>query len=111
MRPDLRRARMLHEYISWVKADRARAVYGVPLAGGPGHFLGVSFARATGIELAAVPYRGDGPLSIDLMGGQIPASVNVLSDVIQPHQAGRVRILAITGSQRSPIAPDVPTFE
>ena len=103
-------AKTLHEYIAWAKGNRAKATYGVPLAGGPGHFFGVMLAQATGVDLAAVPYKGGAPLAIDLMGGQIPASVNVLSDVIQQHQAGKVRILAISGPQRSPIAPDIATF-
>jgi tripartite-type tricarboxylate transporter receptor subunit TctC len=50
------------------------------------------------------------PLAIELMGGQIPASVNVLSGVIQLHQAGKVRILATSGNERSEAAPDIPTF-
>lgn len=103
-------ARTLHEYIAWAKASRANANYGVPLAGGPGHFLGVLLAQATGAELAAVPYKGGAPLATDLMGGQIPASVNVLSEIIQLHQAGKVRILATSGNERSRAAPDIPTF-
>jgi tripartite-type tricarboxylate transporter receptor subunit TctC len=104
-------AKTLQEYIGWAKANRAKATYGVPLAGGPAHFFGVLLAQATGAELAAVPYKGGGPLAIDVMGGQIPASVNVLSEVIQQHQAGKVRILAISGTRRSQAAPDIPTFQ
>ena len=103
-------ARTLREYIAWAKENRANATYGVPLAGGPGHFFGVLLARATGADLAVVPYKGGGPLAIDLMGGQIPASVNVLSEVIELHRAGKVRILATSGMERSKIAPDIPTF-
>jgi tripartite-type tricarboxylate transporter receptor subunit TctC len=103
-------AKTLEEYIAWAKKNRTKAVYGVPLAGGPGHFFGVLLAQATGAELSAVPYKGSGPLAIDVMAGQIPASVNVLSEVIQHHQAGKVRVVAISGTQRSPAAPDVPTF-
>lgn len=103
-------AKTLHEYIAWAKANRANAAYGVPLTGGPGHFFGVMLAQATGAELAAVAYKGGGPLAIDLMGGQIPASVNVLSEVLELHRAGRVRILATSGIERSQAAPDIPTF-
>ena len=103
-------AKTLEEYIAWAKANRAKATYGVPLAGGPGHFFGVMLAQATGVDLAAVPYKGGAPLAIDLMGGQIPAGINVLSDVIDQHQSGKVRILAISGAKRSPVAPDIPTF-
>lgn len=103
-------AKTLEEYIAWAKANRAKATYGVPLAGGPGHFFGVMLAQAAGVDLAAVPYKGGAPLAIDLVGGQIPAGINELSAVIKQHQSGKVRILAISGSERSPVAPDIPTF-
>ena len=95
-------AKTLEEYIAWAKANRAKATYGVPLAGGPNHFFGVMLAQATGVDLAAVPYKGGAPLAIDLMGGQIPAGINVLSDVIKQHQSGKVRVLAISGLSARP---------
>jgi len=103
-------AKTLEEYIVWAKANRAKATYGVPAAGGLAHFFGVMLAQATGLDLAAVPYKGGGPLAIDLMGGQIPAGTILFSDIIKQHQSGKVRILAISGSERSPVAPEVPTF-
>ncbi len=104
-------AKTLHEYIAWVRANPAKATYGVPLAGGPTHFFGVMLARATGMDLAVVPYKGSAPLTNDLIGGQIPAGITVLSQVIKHHEAGKVRVLGTTGSQRSPVAPGVPTFK
>jgi tripartite-type tricarboxylate transporter receptor subunit TctC len=103
-------AKTLEEYIAWVKVNRAKATYGVPVAGGLAHFFGVMLAQATGLDLAVVPYKGGGPLAIDLMGGQIPTGFNVLSEVIKQHQSGKVRILAVSGSERSPVAPDIPSF-
>ncbi len=104
-------AKTLHEYIAWARANPAKATYGVPLAGGPTHFFGVMFARATGVDLAVVPYKGSAPLTNDLLGGQVPAGITVLSQLLKHHEAGRLRILGTSGSQRSPIAPDVPTFK
>ena len=46
----------------------------------------------------------------DLIGGQVPAGIMVLSEVLKYHEAGKARILGSSGSQRSPAAPDVPTF-
>ena len=104
-------AKTLPEYIAWVRASPTRATYGVPLAGGPTHFFGVMLARATGVELAAVPYKGSAPFVNDLVGGQVPAGITVLSQLLKLNDAGKVRVLATSGSQRSPVAPDIPTFK
>ena len=104
-------AKTLHEYIAWVRASPERATYGVPLAGGPTHFLGLMLARNTGVDLAVVPYKGSAPLVNDLIGGQIPAGITVLSQLLKHHEAGKLRMLATSGRQRSPMAPNVPTFK
>lgn len=103
-------AATLHEYLDWVRANPAKATYGVPLAGGPTHFFGVMLARAAGVDLTAVPYKGSAAFVNDLLGGQVAAGITVLSQLIQHHRAGKVRLLATSGSKRSPLAPDVPTF-
>jgi len=87
-----------------------RATYGVPIAGGPTHFFGVMLARSSGVPLAAVPYQGAAPLTNDLIGGQVPAAVTALSQVLKHHRAGQLRVLATSGARRSPLAPDLPTF-
>jgi tripartite-type tricarboxylate transporter receptor subunit TctC len=104
-------ARTLHEYIAWVRANPPKATYGVPLAGGPTHFFGVMLARAIGVDLAVVPYKGSAPLVNDLLGGQLPAGITALSQVLPFHETGKVRVLATSGAQRSPMTPDVPTFK
>jgi tripartite-type tricarboxylate transporter receptor subunit TctC len=103
-------AKTIHEYIAWVRATPANASYGMPTAGGPPHFFGVMLARATGLDLVPVPYKGGGPLVNDLIGGQVPAAITALSELVKLHESGKLRILANSGSQRSPVAPDVPTF-
>jgi tripartite-type tricarboxylate transporter receptor subunit TctC len=104
-------AKTLAEYIAWARASPANATYGVPLAGGPTHFLGVMLARSARVDLAVVPYKGSAPFVNDLLGGQVPAGITVLSQVLKHHQAGKLRILGTSGSQRSPMSPDVPTFK
>jgi tripartite-type tricarboxylate transporter receptor subunit TctC len=104
-------AKTLHEYIAWVRANPAKATYGTPVVGGPPHFFGVMLARATGLDLAFVPYKGGAPFVNDLVGGQVPAGITVLSELIKHHESGRVRMLASSGALRSPVAPDVPTFK
>ena len=103
-------ASTLREYVDAARTNPAQAVYGVPLAGGPTHFFGVMLARATGIDFTAVPYKGSAPFVNDLLGGQVPAGITVLSQLIRHHEAGRLRLLATSGRARSPLSPDVPTF-
>ena len=103
-------AKTLRDYIAWVRANPTKATYGTPTTGGPPHFLGMMLARATGLDLSYVPYKGGAPLVIDLIGGQLPAGITVLSEMIKHHETGKVRILGSSGMQRSPAAPDVPTF-
>jgi tripartite-type tricarboxylate transporter receptor subunit TctC len=104
-------AKTLDEYVAWARANPGKATYGVPLAGGPTHFFGVMLARTTGVDLAAVPYKGSAPFVNDLLGGQVPAGITVLSQLLKHHEAGKLRVLGTSGSQRSPTAPDVPTFK
>jgi tripartite-type tricarboxylate transporter receptor subunit TctC len=104
-------ARTIHEYIAWARANPANATYGTPTAGAPPHFFGVMLARATGLDLVSVPYKGGGPMVNDLIGGQVPAGITVVSELIKHHESGRVRILATSGATRSPVTPDVPTFK
>ncbi len=103
-------ASTLAEYVAWVKADRRHASFGVPGAGSLPHFFGLMLGRAIGVELEHVAYKGGAPLLNDLVGGQIPAGIDVLSEALPHHRSGKVRILASSGAKRSPIAPDVPTF-
>jgi tripartite-type tricarboxylate transporter receptor subunit TctC len=101
----------LPEHIAWLRQNPTKASYGVPLSGGPGHFLGVMVAQATGVELAFVPYKGSGPLVADLIGGQVPAAIAPVNDLAKHHESRKVLMLASFGSRRSPAAPTVPTFK
>jgi tripartite-type tricarboxylate transporter receptor subunit TctC len=71
--------------------------------------MGASLARSAGIEMTHIPYRGGPPVIHDLLGGQLSASINVLSNTLPHVQAGRLRALATTAPQRSTVLPDVPT--
>jgi tripartite-type tricarboxylate transporter receptor subunit TctC len=100
----------LEEFIQWSRADvAARAKYGIPAAGSTSHFIGALLARETGVPFTVVPYKGGAPLLQDLLGGHIPMAIDPLPNALPHHRAGKVRILAITNSQRSPLASDLPT--
>jgi tripartite-type tricarboxylate transporter receptor subunit TctC len=100
----------LKDLVAWVKADTARAAFGSPAAGALPHFFGILFARAAGLDLRHVAYRGSAATLSDLVAGHIPMVFTTISDLVELHNAGRVRILATSGTERSPFTPDVPTF-
>lgn len=103
-------ARSLKELVAWAKANPGKANFGSPAAGTLPHFLGALFAQRTGLDLRHVGYRGSAAALNDLIGGHVAIVVTTTSDLMEMHKGGRVRVLATSGSQRSPFLPDVPTF-
>ena len=103
-------AKTAAEYVQWLKANPAKTSFGTAGAGGQTHFSGVQFGKATGLDMQVVPYRGNGPLITDLVGGQVPAGVLTAGDILPQQKAGRVKALGVFGAKRSPLLPDVPTF-
>jgi tripartite-type tricarboxylate transporter receptor subunit TctC len=103
-------AHSLKEFVAWVKADAAHAVFGTPSTGDLTHFLGVLFGRAAGLDLRHVAYRGSAAALPDLIAGHIPMVVTVISDLVEMHNAKSIRILASSGRERSQFTPDVPTL-
>lgn len=98
------------DFLLWAKANPKEANYGSPAAGSTPHFIGALLGMNNGVELKHVPYRGSVPGVTDLVGGQIAAMVTPSGDFISNHKAGKLRILATSGSKRSPFIPDVATF-
>lgn len=102
--------RTLTDFVAWAKTNLGKVSFGSPAAGAPPHFVGDAFSRQADLQLTHVPYRGAAPAINDLLGGQVSALVLTLGDLVPHARAGKVRLLAITGPQRSRFAPDVPTF-
>jgi tripartite-type tricarboxylate transporter receptor subunit TctC len=98
------------DFLAWAKANPKDASYGSPAAGSTPHFIGALLGLNNGVELKHVPYRGSVPGITDVVGGQIAAMVTPSGDFISNHKAGKLRILATSGSKRSPFIPDVATF-
>ncbi|WP_438859878.1 Bug family tripartite tricarboxylate transporter substrate binding protein [Achromobacter spanius] len=73
------------------------------------HIAGESLAQRTGAKLLHVPYRGSAPAMTDLIGNQIPLSIDTLVAGLPQIKAGKVRAVALTGGERSSLVPDVPT--
>ena len=98
------------DYLAWAKANPKDASYGSPAAGSTPHFIGALLGINSGVELRHVPYRGSVPGVTDVVGGQLASMVTPSGDFLQYHRAGRLRLLATSGKERSPFSPDVPTF-
>jgi tripartite-type tricarboxylate transporter receptor subunit TctC len=101
----------LKSVLAWMKANPAKASYGTSGAGTVPHFAGLMLSQSAGVPLTHVAYRGGAPAAQDLIGGQIPLMVDTASETLEHHKAGKVRILAVTGEQRSRALPDVPTLK
>ena len=95
---------------AWLKAHPNEANYGVPAAGSVPQFIGVIVGKSVGVPMNSVPYKGGAPMVQDLLAGQIPIAVASMTELIEHHRSGKVRILASSGQVRSKSAPDVPTF-
>jgi len=102
--------RNVPEFLDWCKANPTQANFGSPGAGAVPHFIGVLIGRSAGIELKHVPYRGTQPAILEMIGGQIQAVSGPVGEFIQHVAAGKCRLLATTGAQRSKFAPSVPTL-
>ncbi|NQW93713.1 MAG: twin-arginine translocation pathway signal protein [Polaromonas sp.] len=98
------------DYLAWAKANPKDASYGSPAAGSTPHFLGALLGLNNGVDLKHIPYRGSTPGVVDLMGGQLASMFTPHGDFLANHKAGKLRILATSGKQRSPFAPEIPTF-
>jgi tripartite-type tricarboxylate transporter receptor subunit TctC len=103
-------ATSLAGFVAWAKDQPTPSFYGTGAAGSLAQFLGVLIAQQTGIELKPVHYKGAGPMTVDLAAGHIPAGISSISDLIEMHRAHRIRIIAVSGTQRLAQLPEVPTF-
>lgn len=102
--------RDVQTYADWVRRTPGAATYASPAAGSFAHFLGYQLSDAAGLKLQHVGYRGSAPAMQDLVGAQIPAYFGFVADFLPYLQHGRIRILGVSGEQRSPFLPKVPTF-
>lgn len=100
----------LRALIARAKAQPGKVTYGSGGTGSISHIVAESFARAAGIELLHVPYKGNGPAMTDLAGGQIDLVFDGFVLAGPMMKAGQARILAVSGDRRHPDHPEVPTF-
>jgi tripartite-type tricarboxylate transporter receptor subunit TctC len=104
-------AHSIQELIALAKARPGEINY-ASAGNGTGQHLSMElFKLMTGIKLTHVPYRGAAPAYTDVISGQVPVFIDNLAGALGQIKGGNVRALAVTGRQRSPLLPDVPTVE
>ncbi|MGV3570153.1 MAG: Bug family tripartite tricarboxylate transporter substrate binding protein [Ramlibacter sp.] len=99
----------LAEFVQYARANPGKVTYA---SSGPGtilHLSGELFAHKTGAQLLHVPYKGAVPASTDLLGGQVQAMFDSISNAAPQVRAGKLKALAVLTPERTPLLPGVPT--
>ncbi len=102
-------ARSVRELIALAKAKPGTLNYASGGSATAPHLAGELFKTMAGVDMVHIPYKGSGPAVADLLGGQVSLMFNTMVQTIPHVQAGNLRALAVTGSKRSAVAPDLPT--
>lgn len=100
----------LKDFLAWSTANPDKSNYGSPGAGSMPHMIGVLLTKAGGADLRHIPYRGAIPGVQDLLGSQISSFLGPIGDFIPHTKTGKLRVLAISGNQRSAFLPATPTL-
>ena len=102
-------AKTIGELIALAKRAPGKVNIGTPPMGTGGYLSAELFKAMAGVDATIVLYKGTGPLTNDLLGGQVPVAFNVMAPAMGNLQAGTLRAMAVLGPQRSSLLPDVPT--
>lgn len=100
----------VQEFLQYARANPGKLTYGSAGNGTTEHTNGVMLASMAGLDMVHVPYKGIAPALTDLVGGQINLIVEQSVAILPLIRAGKVKALAVTTAQRSPLLPDVPTL-
>lgn len=104
------KARTVAEVIATLKANPGKVSFASSGNGSSDHLSAELFWQQTGTEAVHVPYKGGAPAITDLLGGQVDFSFQNVNAVLSHLRSGKLRAIAVTGAQRSPVLPDVPTL-
>lgn len=105
------RAASVQEFIALAKAQPGRFSIGTSGGGSITHIASALFASSTATDLTTVPYKGTGPALSDVVAGQVQAIIATAPSVMGLVKGNKLRALAVTSAQRSPLAPELPTMQ
>ena len=100
----------LRDFIAYARANPAKLNYASGGNGSAGHLAGEMFKQRAGFFAVHIPYAGGGPAQLALLSGQVDFSLDNLATAAPNIRAGRIRALAVTTAERSPLLPEVPAF-
>jgi tripartite-type tricarboxylate transporter receptor subunit TctC len=103
-------ANTLAEFIALLKANPDKYNFGSAGVGTSQHISGELFKTLAGVKMQHVPYRGSGQMIPELLGGTLTVAVDNIATALPHIKSGKLRALAVTTTQRSGVAPDVPTM-
>jgi tripartite-type tricarboxylate transporter receptor subunit TctC len=98
------------ELVAYAKANPGKVNFGSSGSGSTLHMCAEMLKLAAGIDIQHVPYKGSAPALADLVSGQIQMMFDNAPSALPQVKAGRIRAIAQTGAQRSPLLPEVPTM-
>ena len=101
-------AKTFKEFIAWVKANPGKFSYG-QVSSSSGHLTTEYLKQTAGLDMVGIPYKGGAPALNDVLANQIPGMFTNQDAVLQHVKAGKLRALVVTGAERNPLYPDVPT--
>jgi tripartite-type tricarboxylate transporter receptor subunit TctC len=99
------------DLIAQAKAKPGELRYASSGSGGPSHLAMELFKSMAGVEIRHIPYKGASPAAIDLIAGQVHMTFFTVSAALPHVNSGRVKPVAIASGRRSPLVPDIPTFD
>ena len=98
------------ELIALLKANPGKYSFGSPGAGTAVHLSGELFKTMAGVDMLHVPYRGSAPAHLDLLAGRISMMFDNMPGTLALAREGKVRPLAVTSTERSPVVPEIPAI-
>lgn len=104
-------ATSVQAFLDWARRQPNGIAYGTAGVGSSSHLLSEFLGRRYGIALTQVPYRGGSEVLTALLRGDVQFALDVLTNTLPTVRQGGLRALAVTGAERSPLLPEVPTFE
>ena len=102
--------RSVKEMIALARSKPGEVTYATAGVGSPEHFAGEMFKMMSKTNLLMIPYKGGGPIAIDLVAGHVMSSFSTMPPIIPHIRTDRVRAIAVTTEKRAPVRPDVPAL-
>lgn len=102
-------ARSVKELIALARAHPGKLNFGSAGSGGSNHLAGELFKTMANVKMVHIPYKGNAPALTDLVGGHVDLIFNGVLSALPLIESGKLRALAITSRERSPVLPDLPT--